>query len=976
MEKPDAEFNDRSVSTTRDITKSLVITGDNNSITQIIQNYTQDDLIVEPVRLRKQIEEYLIWVRERFAHIELRGIQHEARQVIQLDLPAVYVPLEAIIQESRREITLNEALGLGERLIVTGGPGCGKTTVLQHIAWTLSEAILTNNVALAKTHLGYREETLQKIRQLSAALLEKSKQSYSLLPANRRDGSQDLTDPIENFERDLLRLRQLVQARTNSTKALLYCVEDIYLQMSNIDSSIPDSSTKKRRLIEELTTSFEQILALAQCEMEIMPLPIYVPLSTYARQRSLSANTLDPHERTLVTCISHYLIEKQSGISLPADFFTRLLQTGHSVILLLDGLDEVATESERIVVRAAIENLVRGRSIQVIVTCRTSAYKGRTALSADFNRIIQVQPLSDEYRAALVRQAYYAVYPQEPELCKKRTEELLTGISILEREHQHRLGGSSPNLINSPLLVRMLLMMHLGARRLPEHRAELYTRITDTMLWPEHMLDEEVAEHIGRIVGGSLEAHRDLVQHIAFNMHKLGAELGRELDEDELRHLLNSSPEFVSSINTFLTQTRLRGTLLEERMGMYRFIHLAFQEFLAARYLAEVKRSEGGVNAIVAFFEEGPILTSWWREVALLVVGYLSLTTLQTARLLLRRLMNLPNFATSVQTLPLEIVWTKSEIAATACREWMPKEDVLIPDLAHSIAYLFDNLSLSKDISLTLRSATADALGRLGDPRRGVGVLTLPDSDDTQPDIVWLSINAGKFIHGQGKNQGTSTLEYDYAISLYPITIAQYQLFIKDQGYEQEKYWTTTGWRWCQRNHISGPETYNDAQSTVISNHPQVGVSWHEALAYTRWLSKRTGQMIRLPTDREWERVARHTDGRNYPWGDTYEFGCCNANDTGFGRTTTVGIFPKGNAVCGAADMSGNIGEWCSTKWPGDFNVYNPQVHDAAESNIERIVRGGSFRGFPFDVHSASRYKATPTLRSREIGFRLVRLSS
>ncbi|MEI2609481.1 MAG: hypothetical protein V9G20_12710 [Candidatus Promineifilaceae bacterium] len=188
---------------------------------------------------------------------------------------------------------------------------------------------------------------------------------------------------------------------------------------------------------------------------------------------------------------------------------------------------------------------------------------------------------------------------------------MLTGIGHLEAERQRRLGKNAERLINSPLLIRMLLVVHFSERRLPEQRAELYQKATDTLLLPEHAPDEEVAERIGRLVGGSREVHRELVQYLAFRMHVQGETQGREISEEAVRAILNREPAYAPLVNDFLALTRLRGTLLEERLGMYRFIHLAFQEYLVARYLAEVERS---VERIVAFLAEDHVLDSWWRE--------------------------------------------------------------------------------------------------------------------------------------------------------------------------------------------------------------------------------------------------------------------------------------------------------------------------------------------------------------------------
>ena len=94
--------------------------------------------------------------------------------------------------------------------------------------------------------------------------------------------------------------------------------------------------------------------------------------------------------------------------------------------------------------------------------------------------------------------------------------------------------------------------------------------------------------------------------------------------------------------------------------------------------------------------------------------------------------------------------------------------------------------------------------------------------------------------------------------------------------------------------------------------------------------------------------------------------------DTGIGTTSAVGIFPAGNAECGAADMAGNICEWCSTKWLDSYEDYEGEADDTLESEKRRVLRGGAFFNYEFFVRCAYRYRFDPDDRNFNVGFRVV----
>jgi formylglycine-generating enzyme required for sulfatase activity len=168
-----------------------------------------------------------------------------------------------------------------------------------------------------------------------------------------------------------------------------------------------------------------------------------------------------------------------------------------------------------------------------------------------------------------------------------------------------------------------------------------------------------------------------------------------------------------------------------------------------------------------------------------------------------------------------------------------------------------------------------------------------------------------------------------------------------------------------------------------------IGVSWYEAVAYCRWLTRRIvesgqpGWVARLLSEAEWEWVARGPEARRWPWGDKWEAGRCNTEESGIGRTSAVGGFPEGtNWTCdfpesgqGQAvyDLAGNVWEWCSTRWQENYPLpvlESEWTKDYLVGGDFRFLRGGSW----FDVRSRARAACRggchPAFGSDYVGFR------
>jgi formylglycine-generating enzyme required for sulfatase activity len=299
-----------------------------------------------------------------------------------------------------------------------------------------------------------------------------------------------------------------------------------------------------------------------------------------------------------------------------------------------------------------------------------------------------------------------------------------------------------------------------------------------------------------------------------------------------------------------------------------------------------------------------------------------------------------------------------------ALGDWLGSQDRAVADwLRAGLAEVLRLLAGDEGVRwYPRRLGIGDLLAVLGDERVGVGL-----RPDGLPDIDWIDIPPGPF-HWQEQG-GRKSIERSYRIARYPITKAQYQGFIDAPDYANPDWWQ-------EGSLAPAPEEPHWEQP----NRPRVNVAWGEALAFSRWLTARyraagliaAGQVIRLPTEYEWERAARGTDGRLYPWGGDYHGGYANVDETRVDvdgiyllETTAVGLYHCGVSPDGLLDCSGNVLEWCLNKFD------NPDDTDTS-GDAGRVVRGGSWLDYPADARVVSRLRCYPVDRDIAIGFRLL----
>jgi len=199
-----------------------------------------------------------------------------------------------------------------------------------------------------------------------------------------------------------------------------------------------------------------------------------------------------------------------------------------------------------------------------------------------------------------------------------------------------------------------------------------------------------------------------------------------------------------------------------------------------------------------------------------------------------------------------------------------------------------------------------------------------------------------------------------FYIDRTPVTNEQFYRFLSVTGYrptDPSAHRFLASWR-------------RGSMPPGIERHPAVFISWNDARAYAAWAGKR------LPTEAEWEKAARGTDGRTYPWGKEKPGPLLANFGSPQGSTTPVGNFPMGISPCGALDLAGNVWEWCEDADDPDFYARGPASNPrnpSATTEGRRVLRGGSWM---YDARSLRTYARTSfdaDERSPDRGFRCVR---
>jgi len=680
-------------------------------------------------------------------------------------------------------------------------------------------------------------------------------------------------------------------------------------------------------------------------------------------------------------------------------------------LVLLDGLDEVPEANQR---RVQIKQVVEDFAAcfphcRILITSRTYAYQKQDWRLPQFSEAV-LAPFSAGQIRRFVEHWYGhigAVRGLQAEDAQGRAELLKSAIFNSER---------LTALAERPLLLTLMASLHAWrGGSLPEKREELYNDTVDLLLdWWERPKAVREASGQTRVEQPSLaewlkvdrQKVRELLNALAFAAHRGQPDLAGTADVPEDKLIaglmrLSNNPDVKPGLLIKYLSERA-GLLLPRGVEVYTFPHRTFQEYLAACYLTD----HDYPDQLAELVKADP---NRWREVALLAGAKASRGTASAAWNLVEALCYrdlTPNCA-------LPEIWG-AHLAGQALVEIADLNQISErnQDKKTRVQQGLVQILRRNDFPAIERALTGNSLARLGDPREEVMTID---------QMQFCLVPAGPFWMGEENElHRNEHLNYDFWMARYPVTNAQFAAFVQAGGYKIERYWpeaqAANVWQESQ------VKAYNDDKPRSqphdfgapfnLPNHPVVGITWYEMLAFTRWLTemghakKWLGEKmkIELPSEAEWEKAARGgeeilpsahiisldtlkaendliespikntTPQRRYPWGDEADPNRANYDETKIGATNAVGCFSNGISPYGCEEMSGNAWEWTRSLW-GNKYPYDPndgrEKLDASD-NVGCVIRGGAFNYDSSGVRCGSRFRYSPYFGSRSYGFRVV----
>lgn len=665
--------------------------------------------------------------------------------------------------------------------------------------------------------------------------------------------------------------------------------------------------------------------------------------------------------------LEHWLTDL--GLENFQDLLEQHLKNG-SALLLLDGLDEVPLVDDILSrLKEMIEDLPNAyRNTTILVTCRVLSYQDeRWQLDDKEWRDFELAQLNEEQIDGFIKawhgQLAVVNAVKNPDALNEKLSQAVRRPDLVR-------------LARNPLLLTVMALVHTHKGELPDARSVLYDDVVDLLLWRWEAIKHEDAQGNETTWRQQLQEAeltdndvKEALWLLAFDAHAKASsnddgETTADISEQDLLNALRAlhptqSWDWAAALVELM---KLRaGLLVESRPRVYTFPHRTFQEYLAGCHLSQMVDF---APECVRLGKEGP----YWREAIRLAVGRL----VHHNRDIGKALVLVSELCPKVRPASGDAnSWRQTELAGECLLEIgiarATRRHALGQEMVERLQDRLPRAMIAEILEPRERAEIGKLLSRIDDPRDldemihiPGGTFTMGTSDAEEEAAVQSQMNAGgvdekqvrKWIQNE-KPQHEVELS-DFYIAKYPVTNGQYEKFVTATGHEPPQHW----------NGQTAP--------AELRNHPVTYVSWEDVNAYCAWLSKTHGKEFRLPSEAEWEKAARGTDKRLYPWEGDFDPTKCNARETGILTTTSVGLFPSGASPSGCVDMAGNVLEWTADWYAENYYAssltQDPRVPESGES---RVLRGGAFDGFRGLVRCAVRFAGVPDLMLSYVGFRV-----
>ncbi len=674
-------------------------------------------------------------------------------------------------------------------------------------------------------------------------------------------------------------------------------------------------------------------------------------------------------------------------------------------VIFFDGLDEVPAgdeDTKRTLITQSIHELARPLDkCRVVITCREYAYRRGTEpwrLPEATFPVVELDLFKQEQIESFIKTWYQIVGPAKgwgKEKCAEEADNLILAV---------RSWAHLRELAQYPLLLTLMAQVHGRDGYLPKDRADLYDRAVNLLLahWENSIVRDmrgslKVEPGLVMQLGIRTETLRHALEHVAFTAHERQEKEARrsertaDIRHEELREELGKALNSLDKAETVIAYIQERAGLLHARDNrIYTFPHRTFQEYPAARYL--IRQAEFDTMLRERVRRD----LDWWREVYLLAAGSARTTPRNICELVEVLVPNDPEpeklkRANLDHILPASQALLETEFVRNVVKTPSQEPDRFSRLFTRHQNWLLQWLEADHQVAAQNRARAGNMLALLTDPREAVTTLD---------HMEFCLVPAGDFWRGSDEYDEEKPphinkhLSYDYWISRFPITVAQYELFVNASGHKPVN-----------------PDSLKDP-----ANRPVRWVTWYEAIAFCAWLTQHWREQgllpkqwrVQLPSEAEWEKAARGglkvpkpalvrsiqevddaqpelTDNekprRRFPWGDDEDANRANHGDTEINDTSAAACFPAGKSPYGCEEMAGNVWEWTRSLWGKAFMTlkfkypYDPadgREDINAPYDVSRVLRGGAFISSRRLLRCAYRISYIPDNWDIALGFRVV----